>query len=110
MERSKVETYLGFCVRARKAVFGVDDIEKQKKGVFLIICDGELSENSLKTVQKARESLACPLLITGKGKLGELLHKPAVKAVAIKEENLASAILSVVDDDPQFKLYSGGTK
>lgn len=109
MERSKVETYLGFCVRARKAVFGVDDIEKQKKGVFLIICDGELSENSLKTVQKARAKLECPLLITDKGNLGELLHKPAVKAVAIKDKNLASAIISVADAEFQLKLYSGGT-
>ena len=109
MERSKVETYLGFCVRARKAVFGVDDIEKQTKGVFLIICDGELSENSLKTVEKARANLECPLLITDKGNLGELLHKPAVKAVAIKDKNLASAIISVAEAEFQLKLYSGGT-
>ncbi len=93
MERSKIETYLGFCVRARKIVFGIDEIEKQKRGVFLIICDGTLGQNSLKVAQKAKETLNCPLIITKNGRLGELLHRPTVKSVAIKDNHLASAIL-----------------
>ena len=109
MEKSKIETYLGFCIRARKIAFGADEIEKLKKGVFLIVCDSAISENTLKTIHKAQEKLACPLLTTEKGALGALLHRPAVKAVAIKDKNLASAIVSVALGEPQFKLYSGGT-
>ena len=109
MEKSKIETYLGFCIRARKIALGADDIEKQKKSVFLLVCDESISPNSFKTIEKAREKFACPLLITPTDTLGALLHKPAVKAVAIKDKNLALAILSVVNGEPQFKLYSGGT-
>lgn len=109
MEKNKIETYLGFCIRARKIAFGVDTIETQKKGVFLIVCDQEMSPNSLKTLQAKREQLSCPLLMTPPNTLGALLHKPAVKAVAIKDKNLALAILSVSESEPQFKLYSGGT-
>lgn len=108
MEKSKTETYFGFCIRARKIVFGTDEIEKQKKGVFLVVTDGALSENSRKTVSKAVERLACPWLTTKDGMLGEILHRPAVKAAAIKDKNLASAILSVAESELQFKLYSGG--
>lgn len=108
MGKSKIETYLGFCVRARKIVLGAESIEKQKKGVFLLIVDGGIGKNSLKPVLQAKERLACPLLETDEGALGELLHRPAVKAAAVKDEHLASAILSVVESEPQIKFYSGG--
>ena len=60
-------------------------------------------------MQKATEKFACPLIQTQANVLGELLHKPAVKAVAIKDKNLADAIVSVATGETQFKLYSGGT-
>lgn len=107
MEKSKIETYLGFCIRSGKIVFGTDNIEKQKKGIFLIISDGEIGQNSFKIVCKCMDKFTCPLLISDNGILGEYLHRPAVKAVAITDKNLASAILAV-DSEPQFKLYSGG--
>ena len=110
MERSKIGTYIGFCIRARKIAFGVDDAEKQRKGVYLLIADEELSPNSLKTMIKTQERLGCPLLISEKGKLAKLTNRPAVKAVSIKDEHLASAILSALESEPQFKCYSGGTK
>ena len=108
MKNSKIKAYLGFCVRARKIVFGVDDVEKQRRGVFLLIADEALGNSSLKTVIKMKEQLGCPLLVAKQGVLGELLTRPAVKAVAIKDENLASAVLSAAESESQFKLYSGG--
>ncbi len=108
MGNSKIETYLGFCVRARKIIFGVEMIERQKKGVYLLLCDGTIGKNSLKPTLQAKEKFNCPLLQTDAGVLGEALHRPAVKAVAITDQHLASAILSVVDSEPQYKFYSGG--
>ena len=94
MEKSKIETYLGFCIRARKIVFGAEEVEQKKKGVFLIIADESLGTSSQKLVAKAQEKFACPLVMASTGYLGELLHRPAVKTVAVKDENLAAAILS----------------
>jgi len=108
LAKSKIETYLGFCVRAGKVAYGVDNVEKAKKGVYLLIADEELGANSFKIMIKAREKLECPLLIASKGVLSEFLHRSAVKTVAIKEKNLAAAMLSAIADEPQFKLYSGG--
>ena len=110
MEKSKIETYLGFCVRAGKIVFGVDRIEKLKKGVFLLLADGGVGKNSFKPTLLVKERLGCPLVTTDAGVLGETLHRPAVRVAAITDDHLASAILSVVDSEPQFKLYSGGYK
>ena len=108
MERSKLQSYLGFCVRARKIVFGVDNIEKERKGVYLLLCDEALGESSFKTMRKAQENLACPLLIAEKEVLGAALYRPAVKAAAIKDKHLAKAIENAAESEPQFKLYSGG--
>ncbi|MBQ7879216.1 MAG: hypothetical protein IJ317_01070 [Clostridia bacterium] len=107
--KSKIETYLGFCVRAGKLVYGVDEVEKKKKGVFLIVFDKDLGANSLKTLLQAQAKLSCPLLQADKGILGAYLYKPAVKAVAITDHHLAAAIVNAAESEPQFKFYSGGT-
>lgn len=109
MERSRVESYLGFCMRAGKIVFGVDGIEQQKRGVFLLIFDEAIGENSFKAVQKSMIKHGCPLIQAERETLGTLLHKPSVKAVAIKDKNLALAILREIEGETQLKLYSGGT-
>ena len=106
--KSKLETYLGFCVRARKLAYGTDDIAAQKRGVKLIVCDEALSENALKKMGKEAERFACPLLIAEEETLGAYLYKPAVKAVGVKDEHLAAAIVNAVENEPKFKFYSGG--
>lgn len=100
----KLVTYFGFAIRARKAVFGVDDIDAVKKGVCLIAIDASLGESSKKTVQKSRERLGCPILVTPAGVLGEYLHKPAVKAVAIKDKNLALAIVREAENEQDLTV------
>lgn len=108
MIKSKLETYLGFCVRSRKIIFGVEMISRQKKGVKLLLCDDGMGASSLKIIKNAQTALRCPLWMVESGVLGEILHRPAVKVVAITDEHLSAAILSVVAEKPQFKLYSGG--
>ena len=100
---TKISTYLGFCIRAGKITFGIDRVETQKRA-YLLLADGELSDNSMKIMKKARERLKCELLQTENGFLGTLLHRPAVKAVAITEEQLAKAILKEAEGKPQFKF------
>lgn len=111
MERTnvkKIQTYLGFCIRAGKIAFGVDNAEKQKKGVFLLLADEGLGASSFKTIVKLKEKFACPTLILEGGLLAELVHRPAVKAAAVKDENLAAAILATSEGESQIKIHSGG--
>ncbi len=94
----KIRAYLGFCLRAGKILYGVDDLEVYRKKIHLILVDESLAENSLKRVRKANETFKAPLLTFQSGLLGELLYRPAVKAVAIKDFNLAKAILAAAGD------------
>lgn len=104
---NKLASYFGFCVRSGKIAYGVDDIEKQKKSVFMLVYDSSLGASSTKVIIKAQEKFGCPLLVAEDGILAQLLHKPAVKAVAIKDNHLAQAILSVVAEEPKLKIYGG---
>jgi hypothetical protein len=47
--------------------------------------------------------------VTGKGELGELVARRGVKAVGVKEKNLAAAILEEVKTNGLYKIYSGGS-
>ena len=105
----KIRAYLGFCLRAGKIIFGVDDIEMHRKKIHLLLVDEGLADNSLKRLVKANESFSAPLLTAEAGLLGELLHRPQVKAVAIKDFNLAKAILQAAGNQTQLKFNSGGT-
>ncbi|MBQ9714037.1 MAG: hypothetical protein IJV83_01805 [Clostridia bacterium] len=105
---AKIETYIGFCIRARKIIFGTEMIEKQKKGIYLLIADGAIGKNSLKLMESAHIKFRCPLWLTENEGLSNAVCRPAVKAVAITDENLAMAIIAIAQSEPQFKFYSGG--
>ncbi len=108
MEKNKIETYLGFCIRARKIIFGTEMISRRTKGVKLLMFDGSMGASSLKIMINSQSQHGCPMLQTEAGYLGELVHRASVKAVAITDENLSKAILSVVQGQSQIKFYSGG--
>ena len=108
MQTGKIATYLGFCVRSGKIAFGIDGIESLKKGVFLIVADEGLSPRSMKNAQALKDKFACPLVVASEGLLGDALKRPAVKAAAIREKNLAAAILTEAERLGQMKIYLGG--
>ena len=108
MGTNKIETYLGFCIRAQKIIFGVEMIERQKKGIKLLVADGAIGKNSLKSIVQAQGKFGCPFLMTDGGLLGEILHRPAVKVIAVTDDSLAAAIVAEAKNQPQFTFYSGG--
>lgn len=108
MTKNKIETYLGFCLRARKLLLGTDNVEKANRNVYMLLADETLSDNSFKILVKAQEKFSCPLLQCSSGFIGECLHRYGVKAVAVQDKNLADAILEHASNIEEVKLYSGG--
>ena len=99
----KVETYIGFCLRARKIALGAGAIDVQKKGVYLIIVCSTASENTFKLALKYKNRFSCPLIICKTG-LENAVHKASCKIVAIKDYQLADAIVKNTDED--YELYA----
>lgn len=101
----KVETYLGFCLRARKITLGTGSIDTLKSGVSLIVVCSTASDNAFKLAQKYAARHACPLVICKCG-LENVLHREGCKMAAVRDERLAEAILKNLDGD--YELYAGG--
>lgn len=108
---NRLKTYLGFSLKSGKIVLGCDDICKMKKGAHLILADENLGATAKKRLCAAAERLLCPLyfcLNAEEGGLGAALCRPAVKAAALKDKNLAKATQEAVSGNEKWKLYSGG--
>ena len=92
MAESKIAAYFGFAKRAGKLTLGVNAAETLKKSVYLFAADNSMQKNSRKVTEKLQEKFGCPLLWFEN--LGELVGKEGCKLAAVREENLAQAIIS----------------
>ena len=106
MGRSKVETFIGFCIKAGKLTLGAGAINTLKNGVFLLIVSGDASENTKKLAVKFKNRLLCPLLICKSG-FDTVVNKPDCNMAAVRDKQLAKAILDNLDNN--YELYAGGS-
>ncbi len=100
MQKSKIQTYLGFALRAGKLTLGVNAAATVKKGVFLLVMDEGTAENSRKEIVKLVKKFACPLITVQD--LESLVQKPNCKLAAVREKNLAEAILREQEEEKQI--------
>ena len=100
----KVETYIGFSIKARKIALGAGTVDLLKKGVYLVIVCSTASENAMKVALKYKNRFSCPLIICKIG-LENVVHKSGCKIAAIRDKNLAQAICDNLDGD--YELCDG---
>ena len=91
MRGSKISSYLGFARRAGKLTLGVNAVETIKS-CHLLVADESLSQNSRKKIEKIRGRLNCPLAYC-EG-LGDMVGRTGCKLAAVRDENLARAIIT----------------
>lgn len=92
MAESKIAAYFGFAKRAGKLTLGINAARTLKNSVYLLAADESMQKNSRKIIQKIQERFSCPLLWFPN--LGELTGRDGCKLAAVREENLAKAIVS----------------
>ena len=92
MQRSKIESYLGFARRAGKLVLGVQAAGTVRRGVYLLVADESVAPNNRKEIEKLRQRFSCPLIFVSG--LEEMTGKANCKLAAVKDEHLADAIMN----------------
>lgn len=92
MAQPKIAAYLGFARRAGKLTLGVNAVAALKSRAYLLVADETASENTKKEIDKLVRRFSCPILWVTE--LETLTGKPQCKLAAVREEHLASAILS----------------
>lgn len=101
MAKSKIDTFIGFCIKSRKISLGSGAISALRGGVYLIIMDGTSAKNSVRLAQKFKNRFSCPLLICEKG-FEDVVNKVGCKLAAVCDKQLAKAILEC--DDENYRL------
>ena len=95
----KVESILGFAVRAGKVIYGIDNIEHLRKKRYVMLICNSLSERSVKKCIAVADSGRIPLLQIKNKLLEEIVHKPNCKAVAIGDKQITQAKLKFRNDN-----------
>ena len=96
--KSKAETFIGFCIRAKKCKIGTNAAGTYKRADLIIACH-TASENTINEAHKLALKFKCPLLITKTKKLEEMTHRENAKVMAIADAPLAKAILDNSEKD-----------
>ncbi|MDE5547725.1 MAG: hypothetical protein K2J30_01830 [Clostridia bacterium] len=91
MAENKLASYLGLARRAGKLTLGVNAVAACKGDVFLLVADEAASDNTKKEIEKLKRRLGCPIVWTER--LEALTGKAECKLTAVRERNLADAIL-----------------
>ena len=89
-QNSKAAAYLGLARKAGKLTLGVGAVETLSKGVFLLVADEAVSENTRSKIEKLQKKFACELLYVND--LGAIVGADGRMLAAVREEHLAAAI------------------
>lgn len=105
MGRSRIETFIGFCIKAGKMSFGSGAVDTLKSGVYLLILNGDAAQNTQKLAVKYKNRFNCPLLIC-KSEFETVVNKPGCKLAAVRDRRFAKLIAENADNNYEF--YAGG--
>ena len=97
--KDKIETYIGFCIKSRKIIIGVDALGTSRKKVYCILICNTLSENSLNSVKKIGIKLGVPVIKVLNKSLEEISFIKACRVLALTDKELAKAVMENLNSD-----------
>lgn len=99
MEKNKVDSFIGFAIKARDIVFGLYSIENYKKKIHLLIMCESAKKNTIKSALNFKEKFEVPLITTKDILLDDVVFKKDCKLIAITNKNLADAIMNNLNNN-----------
>ncbi len=105
MEKSKIFTFIGFAIKARKAKLGVNAIKTLKRAELLVVCHSA-SENTKKEAVSLARKLNAKLYTLNEVKLEDIVFKSECKLLAICDKSLSDAVIN--SNDSRLTEYLGG--
>lgn len=106
MAKGKIETYIGFSIKAGKIALGSGAVGVLRGGVYLLILDGGAAKNSVRLALKFKNRFGCPLLVCKEG-FEDAVNREGCKIAAIRDRHLAEAILN--SSQSNYEIYAGGS-
>ena len=100
MTPGKIASIVGFAVRAGKAVYGLDGIERAGARVRVIIRCRSLSEGSAGKLRAFAAGRGIPVIASARA-LSEIVHRDNCKAIGITDAQMSAAVLRYTDENFQ---------
>ncbi len=96
----KLATYLGFAIKSRNIVYGVDNIESNAARICMVLIDDTLATNSLNKLKNIALKSNIKLYRVVDTTLDMLLNSNNCKAIGLTSVGLANAIreLNVISE------------
>ncbi|MCL1901166.1 MAG: hypothetical protein FWG51_02075 [Firmicutes bacterium] len=103
--KDKIETYIGFCVKSRKTVTGINALEAYKKKLYCILVCNTLSENSLNLVKKINGKFNVPIIKVCAKSLEQISFIQGCKVLALTDLKLSSAVIENLNEN--YEIIEG---
>ncbi len=101
--KSKIETYIGFSIRAGKYKCGANAIDTLRRAELLILCASG-AKNAVHECERLMKKFHCRAVLAKGKTVEELTGKENCKLLAITDKSLAGAILDHLDEEfTEFK-------
>lgn len=96
--KSKVKTFIGFTVRAKKCKVGGNAINTLKKAHLIIVCKSA-SDNTVALAKKFGKRFNCSVLKTESKLLEDFTFIANGKIMAVTDYSLAKAVIANMEKD-----------
>lgn len=90
----KISTYIGFARKSNKVIFGIDNLKKYDKKLYLIIVCHSANNKYIDFALNKKVLTGCQLFRTNGILLHELTYTDNCKIIGIKNKELAAAIIN----------------
>lgn len=91
VQKDKVDSLLGFAVKAGKLLYGSDTLETARKAVYLIVLCGTTAENTRKKVLELAAKKNIPVL-EAQNALQDTVTRCNCKVIAVTDRQMANAM------------------
>lgn len=93
MDTQALSNILGIVIKSHSILWGTDNILQSIAKVQMVLLDKTLSQNS---IEKINHKIQTHIPLYTIDKLGEILHKPSCKAIAITNPSFVSPIIQLL--------------
>ena len=97
--KDKIETYIGFCIKGRKAVIGINALETYKKKLYCIFVCNTLTENSTNQVKKINGKFNVPIIKVCGKTLEKVSFLQGCKVLALTDIELSKAVMENLNEN-----------
>lgn len=107
MQKSKIESLLGFAVKAGKVLYGSDSLSSPKARYYVICMCRTTAPNTQKKVAATAQLRSVPILVAEK-ELQYTVGRKNCKVLAITDKQMSEAMLKGTDEE--YHLFHSEVK